>query len=195
MCVLRKNSATFNSLRAHKRRDSVKQHVAPLIWVWEVKGKFERAQQLHVKKNAKEGAKTPAQLKAYLSGVVPSCVLVSIWSRHVRGSHRLNSANEEVTTEREQQEWIDFTHNDLVTCSLAHCPHKHTSFLLPCLSASPRQPQCKNTVTSQTCQINHTCCNVIIYIIILIRKLVTRGANHRRRGVGAGHYGGFIGGC
>lgn len=30
-------------------------------------------------------------------------------------------------------------------------------------------------LTSQTYQINHTCCNVIIYIIILIGKLVTRG--------------------
>lgn len=107
------------------------------------------------------------------------------------GPHSLNSVNEEVITEHERETGVVNLptipqHLNLPTRSLTHCPHKHTSFLLPCLSASPQQPQrLKNAVTSQTCQINHTCCNVIIYIIILIRKLVTQGQNHQRQG-GAG---------
>lgn len=70
-----------------------------------LKGKLERAQQLHVrKKNAKEGAKTPARLKAYLSGVVPSCVIsVDLRSTRAVVHTTLNSVNKEVTTERERE--------------------------------------------------------------------------------------------
>lgn len=70
-----------------------------------LKGKLERAQQLHVrKKNAKEGAKTPARLKAYLSGVVPSCVIsVDLRSTRAVVHTTLNSVNIEVTTERERE--------------------------------------------------------------------------------------------
>lgn len=73
-------------------------------------------------------------------------------------SHSLNSVNGERTTEHER------------TTGAANLPTiEHASF--------PRFPSvCVSTttsVTSQSCQMNHTCCNVITHIK-LIRKHVTQ---------------------
>lgn len=143
------------------------------------------------KKNAKEGAKTPARLKAHLSGVIPCCVLVSIWSRRGRwfAPARIQSVKK-IQTSASEPTGAGRIHLRCLNISLAVHTNALPSFIPVCLRLHDNH-SVKNTVTSQTCQINHTCCNVIIYIIILIRKLVTRsgrGPNHQHQ-VGGGLWG------
>lgn len=75
-----------------------------------------------------------------------------------------------------------FTHNAQRSLCAQNAPPIFLSFT----SVSPRQPQRLQTLfTSQTCQIKyHTCCHVLIYIFILIRKVVTRGGGGKTINVG-----------
>lgn len=88
------------------------------------------------KKNAKEGAKTPARLKAYLSGVVPSCVIsVDLRSTRAVVHTTLNSVNIEVTTERERERERQRASEPEHFLQLARSVHTNTlpSFFPVCL--------------------------------------------------------------
>lgn len=70
--------------------------------------------------------------------------------------------------------------------SLTHCSQTHV-LPLPCLSASPRQPLCKYTVTSQTCQIKITRAVMSYYIYSYSSKTCYSGATiNVGGGVGGG---------
>ena len=88
------------------------------------------------KKNAKEGAKTPARLKAYLSGVVPSCVIsVDLRSTRAAVHTTLNSVNGEDTTERERKRASEQASEPEHFLLLARSVHTNTlpSFFPVCL--------------------------------------------------------------
>lgn len=105
-------------------------------------------------------------------------------------AHSLNSVNEEVTKRCKRATGGVIWPTMPKTCPLAHSLSNKNFLPFPvCLRL--HENQClKNTVTSQTCQINHTCCNVIIYNHTH-RKTCYSGVNRRCRGAG-GTMRGFI---